>query len=86
MSIATNPERHLNEVTRAKDATVGTAGGLGREVKARKPALGWPSLSRADDGTRTRDPHLGKVMRYQLRYVRVCATGGEPKPMMRGKQ
>lgn len=25
---------------------------------------------RADDGTRTRDPHLGKVMRYQLRYVR----------------
>src|SRR5205814_6312192 len=26
---------------------------------------------RADDGTRTRDPHLGKVMRYQLRYVRV---------------
>ena len=28
---------------------------------------------RADDGIRTRDPHLGKVMRYQLRYVR--ATG-----------
>ena len=25
---------------------------------------------RADDGTRTRDPHLGKVMRYQLRYIR----------------
>ena len=25
----------------------------------------------ADDGTRTRDPHLGKVMRYQLRYIRV---------------
>ncbi len=25
---------------------------------------------RADDGIRTRDPHLGKVMRYQLRYVR----------------
>jgi para-aminobenzoate synthetase component I len=28
---------------------------------------------RADDGIRTRDPHLGKVMRYQLRYVRVFA-------------
>ena len=28
---------------------------------------------RADDGIRTRDPHLGKVMRYQLRYVRVPA-------------
>ncbi len=26
----------------------------------------------ADDETRTRDPHLGKVMRYQLRYIRVC--------------
>ena len=86
MSIATDYERHLNEATSAKDVTVGTAGRFEREVKARKPALGWPSLSRADDGTRTRDPHLGKVMRYQLRYVRVCATGGEPKPMMRGKQ
>ena len=29
---------------------------------------------RADDGTRTRDPHLGKVMRYQLRYVRDAAV------------
>lgn len=27
--------------------------------------------TRADDETRTRDPHLGKVMRYQLRYIRV---------------
>ena len=26
---------------------------------------------RADDETRTRDPHLGKVMRYQLRYIRM---------------
>ena len=24
----------------------------------------------ADDGTRTRDPHLGKVMLYQLSHVR----------------
>ena len=29
------------------------------------------SEPRADDGIRTRDPHLGKVMRYQLRYIRV---------------
>ena len=28
--------------------------------------------ARADDGTRTRDPHLGKVMRYQLRYDRIA--------------
>ena len=33
---------------------------------------------RADDGIRTRDPHLGKVMRYQLRYVRVN-TGRLPR-------
>ena len=26
---------------------------------------------RADDGIRTRAPHLGKVMRYQLRYIRM---------------
>src|SRR5256885_3305012 len=32
----------------------------------------WP---RADDGIRTRDPPLGKVMRYQLRYVREGALG-----------
>ena len=35
--------------------------------------------TRADDETRTRDPHLGKVMRYQLRYIRpVRDTGIEP--------
>ena len=33
----------------------------------------------ADDGIRTRDPHLGKVMRYQLRYIRIatCEPGTE---------
>ena len=31
--------------------------------------------TRADDETRTRDPHLGKVMRYQLRYIRVENSG-----------
>jgi hypothetical protein len=31
---------------------------------------------RADDGIRTRDPHLGKVMLYQLSHVR--ATAGQP--------
>ena len=32
---------------------------------------------RADDGIRTRDPHLGKVMRYQLRYVRVTSRSSQ---------
>jgi hypothetical protein len=31
-------------------------------------------LCGADDGTRTRDPHLGKVMLYQLSHVRVGAS------------
>ena len=33
---------------------------------------------RADDGIRTRDPHLGKVMRYQLRYIRAPRTTCRP--------
>ena len=40
---------------------------LGHSTVVRLAAL------RADDETRTRDPHLGKVMRYQLRYIRVAA-------------
>ena len=38
--------------------------------------LGHPTVVtiRADDGIRTRDPHLGKVMRYQLRYVRTAIS------------
>ena len=28
-------------------------------------------FTRADDETRTRDPNLGKVVRYQLRYIRM---------------
>jgi hypothetical protein len=35
-------------------------------------AIGGLVPTRADDGTRTRDPHLGKVMRYQLRYIRMA--------------
>src|SRR5919112_1468308 len=37
---------------------------------------------RADDGTRTRDPHLGKVMRYQRRHARV-GRGGSGGPTRR---
>ena len=29
----------------------------------------------AEDGTRTRDPHLGKVMLYQLSHFRSMTTG-----------
>ncbi len=30
-------------------------------------------ILRADDETRTRDPNLGKVVRYQLRYIRTLS-------------
>src|SRR5271169_7235499 len=36
------------------------------------------SILRADDGIRTRDPHLGKVMRYQLRHIRAPRTRSSP--------
>ena len=43
------------------------------------PPLGlMPLHLRADDGIRTRDPHLGKVMRYQLRYIRAPQTTSSP--------
>ena len=31
------------------------------------------TADRADDGVRTRDLNLGKVPRYQLRYIRVIS-------------
>src|SRR5699024_19884 len=35
---------------------------------------------RADDGTRTRDPHLGKVMLYQLSHIRMLTGRTEMRP------
>lgn len=40
-----------------------------------------PLHPRADDGIRTRDPHLGKVMRYQLRYIRILHRGENAVPV-----
>ena len=44
------------------------------------PPLGFDAWCtfRADDGIRTRDPHLGKVMRYQLRYIREPRARSSP--------
>ena len=33
--------------------------------------LAGPDVHGADNGVRTRDPHLGKVVLYQLSHVRV---------------
>src|SRR5439155_23933981 len=40
-------------------------------VQALRNRRGPASLPRADDGIRTRDPNLGKVVLYQLSHVRV---------------
>src|SRR5690606_10502429 len=45
------------------------------ETRARQPReLSLAVCLRADDGIRTRDPHLGKVMLYQLSHVRATPT------------
>ena len=49
-------------------------GRAGRSSSRRTGGGGRQRPVRADDGIRTRDPHLGKVMRYQLRYVRTTTT------------
>ena len=45
-------------------------------MRERRPSQRRDGVSQirigADDETRTRDPHLGKVMRYQLRYIRTA--------------
>ncbi len=38
--------------------------------------------SGAEDGTRTRDPHLGKVMLYQLSHFRPIRTNNRPAPCL----
>ena len=45
--------------------------GEGKRGGKQKPPGEPGVLCGADDETRTRDPNLGKVMRYQLRYIRM---------------
>ena len=46
-------------------------------------APGGARRNGADDGTRTRDPHLGKVMLYQLSHVRTSARPTKEHPSAR---
>ena len=59
---------------------------LGHSTKARCQPGSAACVLRADDGIRTRDPHLGKVMRYQLRYVRTIlrSRGNHIRPAHTG--
>ncbi len=55
----------------AGEAGIGAAGVEGKRAPALRHAGAW--LRKADDGVRTHDPQLGKLMLYQLSYVRVSA-------------
>ena len=46
---------------------------LGHSTARGRRSLDQRPRFRADDGIRTRDPHLGKVMLYQLSHVRALA-------------
>src|SRR5918996_5809099 len=45
-----------------------------RSVGKPRERAGQEVFRRADDGIRTRDPHLGKVVLYQLSHVRVAPS------------
>jgi hypothetical protein len=44
-------------------------------IKTGQLGMAWPALvsNGADNGVRTRDPHLGKVVLYQLSHVRLTS-------------
>src|SRR5437588_6755209 len=56
----------------ASSSTDGAAGATGPAVEAHAPLRRIKTSARADDGIRTRDPNLGKVVLYQLSHVRVA--------------
>ena len=55
-------------------AEAGEARGSTSSPRVRCLSSSTPSL-RADDGIRTRDPNLGKVVLYQLSHVRKNCSG-----------
>jgi len=85
-------EPHPPPVQRRGVQTAGCEGrpDLPREVPSALRRTRRIRNTRADDGTRTRDPHLGKVMLYQLSHVRSrpripraaldASTTGMPEP------
>jgi hypothetical protein len=71
---------HSPESARKCGANVGARRSQPRHkspISTPRTATTWTFLG-ADDGIRTRDPHLGKVMLYQLSHVRVTAQCSKP--------
>src|SRR5918992_2484315 len=66
---------------RAEPASVSTTSQGGRGLAPPCTLRPQAGPSRAGNGTRTRDPNLGKVVLYQLSYSRVPAEySGRPEP------
>src|SRR5947199_174155 len=67
-----NPSFSVYQSRARPRSAAGRVGWIGnRSSKASSGESSWPGFARADDGIRTRDPHLGKVVLYQLSHVRV---------------
>ena len=49
-----------------------------RSVNKKRGSLEPRKIVGADNGARTRDPNLGKVVLYQLSHVRICKTKRAP--------
>ena len=50
-----------------------------RSVNKKRGSLEPRKIVGADNGARTRDPNLGKVVLYQLSHVRICKTKRAPE-------
>ena len=67
--------------TDSKSAVLPLDEGAAAGILERRPAPGQENG--AEDGTRTRDPHLGKVMLYQLSHFRLISAHPEVVPRAR---
>src|SRR5213593_1947383 len=66
---------------RAKHRAYPVREGPGIQIERTEVRRSRALLLRADDGIRTRDPHLGKVVLYQLSHVRVYANSTARPPV-----
>jgi hypothetical protein len=62
-----------------RDLTLASSQTPSRQASSSKSWLFPAGFWRADDGVRTRDPQLGKLMLYQLSYVRVSKRVPHPR-------
>ena len=49
----------------------------------KRQARNSPAAQSRDEATRTPDPYVPNVVRYQLRYIPICVCKGKKKKMKR---